>query len=207
MLQVSPIGIINMSESLSQAKLEYLFTKYYPTLCQVSYSIVKNMDAAKDIVQDFFIKYWEKYKDLQQPASFEAYAYVSVKNRSFNYIESQEVKQRHTEQVKNSLYGEEKGINTETDHQENYRIQLIKAIDQLPAQRRKVFMLSAVDRMKYIDIAQQMNISINTVKTQIRKAYISIRKSCNILTILIIIVCFNFGVTLFPYLAVFNNVK
>src|SRR5690606_18404090 len=91
-----PIGRPNMTKMyLSQAQFEHLFTANYSSLCQLSFSIVKNMDSAKDIVQDFFIKYWEKNNHQTIEVNFEAYAYVSVRNRSLNHIKSLTVKQRH----------------------------------------------------------------------------------------------------------------
>jgi RNA polymerase sigma-70 factor (family 1) len=172
--------------SLSQIQLEYLFNKYYEVLCQFSYSIVKNNDTAKDIVQDFFVKYWEKYLDQEQPHNFESYAYVSVKNRSLNYIESEQVRLRHQPGIERQFYSEE---HLQPDHTEvdKCSLKLLKAINQLPEQRRKIFTMSAVDGLKYLEIARQMNISINTVKTQIRKAYLSLRQNREILFILILL--------------------
>lgn len=173
------------NSSLSQIRLEYLFNKYYEVLCQFSYSIVKNNDAAKDIVQDFFVKYWEKYILQEQPDNFESYAYTSVKNRSLNYLESEQVKLRHQQGIERLLYSED-DLQPGNKENENYSIRLLKAINQLPEQRRKIFTMSAMEGLKYLEIAAQMNISINTVKTQIRKAYLFLRQNREILSILIL---------------------
>ena len=169
---------------VNQARLEYLFNKYYEILCQFSYSIVKDNDVSRDIVQDFFIKYWEKYQHQDQPDNFEAYAYVSVKNRSINYLESEQVKQRHKQGIEQSLYSDDHQPHSDN---EAYRSRLLTAISQLPEQRRRVFTMSAVEGLKYTDIAQKLDISINTVKTQIRKAYIFLRKNCGPVSILLLI--------------------
>lgn len=171
---------------VNQARLEYLFNKYYEILCQFSYSIVKNNDISKDIVQDFFVKYWEKYLHQDQPDNFEAYAYVSVKNRSLNYIESEQVKQRHKQGIEQSLYSDD-DLQHRNHENEDYRARLLTAISQLPEQRRKVFTMSAVEGLKYADIAKKLDISINTVKTQIRKAYLFLRKNCGPVSILLLI--------------------
>ena len=177
------------NSSLSQIRLEYLFNKYYEVLCQFSYSIVKNNDAAKDIVQDFFVKYWEKYLHQEQPDNFESYAYVSVKNRSLNYIESEQVKLRHQPGIERLLYSEDYLL-PDNAESENYGLKLLKAINQLPEQRRKIFTMSAMEGLKYLEIAAQMNISINTVKTQIRKAYLTLRQNREILFILVLVAAY-----------------
>lgn len=171
--------------SLSQVRLEYLFNKYYEVFCQFAYTIVKNNDAAKDIVQDFFVKYWEKYLYERQPDNFESYAYVSIKNRSLNYLESEQVKLRHQPGIERVLYSEDALQPGNMEH-ENNSIKLLKAISQLPDQRRKVFTMSAIDGLKYLEIAAQMNISINTVKTHIRKAYLFLRQHRGVISILIL---------------------
>ncbi|PUZ23860.1 RNA polymerase sigma-70 factor, ECF subfamily [Chitinophaga costaii] len=187
---------------LSQAQLEYFFNKYYRSLCQISYSYVKDMDVAKDIVQDFFIKYWEKFNNQDILINFESYAHVAVKNRSLNHIKSEEVKLRHENKAQDVLY--EPVLlpeDTPLNGTDQYKIKLLKAIDQLPAGQRTVFMMSAVDGLKYMEIAAQMNISINTVKTHIRKAYHTIRKSCTVSAILLILLA---GITLFSKTTVFK---
>jgi RNA polymerase sigma-70 factor (ECF subfamily) len=144
------------------------------------------MDAAKDIVQDFFIRFWEKRNSLQLHTGFEAYAYSAVKNRSLNFIASEDVKTRRQEEVRHNLYvAGASSETTQSDARERYRVQLIQAIEKLPEQRRKVFLLSNVGGLKYTEIAQQLNISVNTVKTQIRKAYLFLREECGALPVLL----------------------
>ena len=60
-------------------KVEELFKDNYPLLCLVSFSIVKDKDIAKDIVQDFFVSFWNKRESITINISFEAYAKKSVK--------------------------------------------------------------------------------------------------------------------------------
>jgi RNA polymerase sigma-70 factor (ECF subfamily) len=50
------------------------------------------------------------------------------------------------------------------------------AVQRLPEQRRKIFLLSNGDGYKYSEIAEQLNISLNTVKTQLKKAYETLRQ-------------------------------
>ena len=163
---------------VTEASLELLYKKNYRSLCMVSYSFVKDMDAAKDIVQEFFIKYWEKYKNIKPPEKFEAYAFIAVKNKSLNYISSSGIREKRELSLRNTFYEDEQN-QPEEDQRHSFRIKVMKAIGELPDQRRKIFIMSAIEGKKYAEIASQLNISINTVKTQIRKAYQYIRNECN----------------------------
>jgi RNA polymerase sigma-70 factor (family 1) len=171
--------------------LDKLFTRYYTPLCQLSYSIVKNMDTAKDIVQEFYIKFWNKYENQSYPENFEAYAYVSIRNRTFNYLESSQVKKKHeTAYVTDDVELDYQLMHHQNSQQNDYRIKVMKAIDKLPAQQRKTFLLSTMGGKKYAEIAEELNVSINTVKTHIKKAYLSIRKDCNMITALLLLLFF-----------------
>ncbi|WP_449438690.1 RNA polymerase sigma factor [Pedobacter steynii] len=59
--------------------------------------------------------------------------------------------------------------------------QIIEVVDSLPTDRKNVFLLHAVDRLSYAQIADKLNISINTVKTQLRRAYMYLRDKLHLL--------------------------
>lgn len=177
----------------SSESLEDLFMKHYRTLCQLSYSIVRNMDVSKDIVQDFFVKYWEKHHGNSRHIRFEQYAYVAVRNRSFNHLESQKTRQRHLKQLMHTVPESDLSLaERETDTGDSYHIRLIKAIDNLPDQQRRIFLLSTSQGLKYSQIAEKLNISVNTVKTQIKRAYLSIRKKCDVPVLIFILMLIRF---------------
>src|SRR5690606_42039050 len=75
-------------------KVEELFKDNYALLCLVSFSIVKDRDVAKDIVQDFFVSFWNRRDTLSLSSSFEAYARQSVKNLSLLHPEKEKKQRR-----------------------------------------------------------------------------------------------------------------
>ncbi|QJB32808.1 RNA polymerase sigma-70 factor [Chitinophaga oryzae] len=156
----------------SLEQFELLFKEHFKPLALLAYSVVKDKDVAKDIVQEFFVKFWETQHTLQLRGPFEGYAARAVKNRSLNYIARQEVQDKHRQ-----LFAAMPPDDQDTGHadREQFYQRLSHAIDCMPEQRRRVFLMSAADNKKYADIARELNISINTVKFHIKAAYVFLR--------------------------------
>ncbi|RBL89169.1 RNA polymerase sigma-70 factor [Chitinophaga flava] len=156
----------------SLEQFELLFKEHFKQLALLAYSVVKDKDVAKDIVQEFFVKFWETQHTIQLRGAFDSYAARAVKNRSLNYLASQEVKDRHQQ-----LFAAMTPDDPDMDHadREQFYQRLSHAIDCMPEQRRRVFLMSAADNMKYADIARELNISVNTVKFHIKAAYVFLR--------------------------------
>ncbi|SEW37810.1 RNA polymerase sigma-70 factor [Chitinophaga arvensicola] len=160
------------SHVLSAGEFERLFRHNHQFLCVIAARIIKDDVVAKDLVQDFFIKYWENRHHLHV-ASFEAYAYRAVNNSCIDYLRRQEVSQKrhagletdvYTLQPSDEMPAEDKRLN-----------RLLQLFNQLPPERRRVFELHVQEGLTYREIALQLNISVNTVKTQLRRAYTALR--------------------------------
>jgi RNA polymerase sigma-70 factor (family 1) len=160
--------------SIDQIAFATIFRQHYSHLCTVAFRVVANKETAKDIVQDFFFTYWNKRATLPVIHDFRSYAFRSVRNASLNYIRQE----AHLPIDVSEVDEQPDIIEEELPPRELLHKKLWGVIDQLPEQRRIIFLLSNRDGLKYKDIAAQLNISVNTVKTQIRLAYQFLRKEC-----------------------------
>lgn len=142
-------------------------------MCAVRY--VNDHDIAKDIVQDFFINYWEKRQN-SLTGNFEGYAARSIKNRCISYIRSQQTADKRINQFGNETYCDVTDEDEEAIDKETLKLIIFKAIEQLPPERKKIILLSAKEGLSNKLIAEQLGISIHTVKSQLVKAYAFIRK-------------------------------
>lgn len=143
-----------------------LFYLYSDRFFLWAYKITQNSQTAEDIVQDFFVRYWEKRETLFFSPSFAAYAYRAIYNASLNYLRDNE----------RFVYGYEITIDLidtdveDEDLQELKRL-LLKAIDELPDRCKKIFVMATLEKKKYTEVADLLGISVNTVKVQVSKAY------------------------------------
>jgi len=151
---------------------EKLFRNYYVPLCYYASKILQNDGAAEEIVQDFFLRLWEKRADIEIETSLKNYFFRSVKNLCLNQIKHENVKIQHVKSVISEAESTEY-----SDHFQEVNLQkdIEKSIAALPEKRREIFRLSREEGLKYREIADKLNISIKTVEAQMGLAIKTLR--------------------------------
>ena len=168
-------GPIDLSV-LGKKDYESLFHQYYQWLCLQASKITGSWDAAEDIVQDFFAKCWQNRASIQIRDSFAGFALVSVRNSALNHLKKENTRLRHETASFNA--SPDTGVVAlpgQPDETDRRYLEIITAVNNLPEQRRKAFILSRQHHMKYADIAVELDISVNTVKMHLRLAYQELR--------------------------------
>lgn len=161
----------------NQHMFSLLFKMYYSPLCVYSVSILKNNLLAEEIVQEVFIRLWENRENINIETSFKAYLYRSVHNHCLNSLKSRLIQKKHTELIYKEInyHAELATLNFNEgllDNLVSVEMELFfeKAIDALPEQCKEIFRLSRFEQLTYPQIADKLQISVNTVKTQISRA-------------------------------------
>ncbi|SDE66722.1 RNA polymerase sigma-70 factor, ECF subfamily [Mucilaginibacter pineti] len=166
---------------MSLKEFEQLFHKNQQFLCMIAEKIVRDDVVAEDLVQDFFIKFWES-KDRLRYKFFEGFAYRSVKNASIDYLRRQQTAEK---QLASMAELENLALADEEIPAQDARIKrILELLDALPAERRRIFELHVLDNRSYKEIADELGISVNTVKTQLRRAYLTLREKAILVLIL-----------------------
>ncbi|WP_316808065.1 RNA polymerase sigma-70 factor [Pedobacter agri] len=160
-----------MSEYFDIASFEDLFKRHYKFLVLVAYQISKDEASAEDIVQDFFINFWNRRKEVTIESSFQSYATRAVKNLSLSYVKKQPHSVELTVQISAGLQGDYLEEEEALQFKETADEKVLSLVNMLPSERKKVFLQYVVEGLSYADIAKANNISINTVKTQMKRAY------------------------------------
>jgi RNA polymerase sigma-70 factor, ECF subfamily len=144
-----------------------VFDAGYEDLCRYAYTILKDAAEAEDTVQSMFVKLWEKRGELEITQSVRSYLFRSVYNLCVNKLEHQQVRRRHqvTSQATLSLAVQPPEVFT---NELDDRIR--KIVDKLPAQCRTIFIMSRYEELRYVEIAEKLNISVNTIQNQVCKA-------------------------------------
>ncbi|WP_372946905.1 RNA polymerase sigma-70 factor [Mariniphaga sp.] len=153
---------------------ETLFRQYYPQLCMYATQILKNASAAEEIVQELFVRLWEKRKETEIESSLKNYLFRAVKNHCLNFIKHNQIKIEHSQKI----LAEKEPYSAEYDFESQTELfrKIEESISELPEKRQEIFRLSRQEGLKYREIAEKMNISIKTVETQMGLAIKTLRE-------------------------------
>lgn len=157
-----------------QAFFDYFFDKYYQGLCVYAYRMLKSKSEAEDIVEDFFVRMLENRKNIRIESSVKSYFIRSVHNRCLDYLAHQKVIASH-EIYQLKMMNEEDFLEYPLIDTE-LKLQIEKAIQNLPDGIRETFILNRFEGLKYQQIADHENISVKTVEYRISKALNILRK-------------------------------
>lgn len=158
--------------AISSGEFERYFRELYKPLCLFALRFTERLDDAEDIVQQAFADVWDKNINNVLIDNLKSYMYQAVRNRSLSLV-AQPVDMQTTDQLPDmeDSTEEEQMYNAERD------ARLWTAIDSLPPERKKIFLLSKRDGLKYQEIAEELNISIKTVENQMGKALKTLRET------------------------------
>ncbi len=154
---------------LDKGSFELLFNKYYGVLCVLAQRYLKDSYAAEEVVCEVFYNLWDKRLSINIESSLKNYLIRSTHNHCLNIIRHNKVKALHSQEVLH--VSSDLDENTPHNYIETTDIKRISsaAIDSLPSQCRQIFIMSREENLSNKEIAEKLNISINTVKTQLSR--------------------------------------
>lgn len=153
---------------------DQVYLTYYYRLHRFAKEYVLFDEEAENIVQDVFLMLWEKRLVLNIQVSMSAYLFSLVKNKCIDHLRRKIVVDEFKQELTFKLASlEELNHAFTSDEQIDTFVQ--KAIDTLPERCREIFVKSRVEGKKYSEIAEELNISVNTVENQMSIALKKLR--------------------------------
>ena len=146
-----------------------IYNRFKSVLYVHAYNKLRNIEEAKDVVQDLFVSLWNNRTTLDLTGQLSSYLYQSVTNRVFRVIERQGLASDHLGSVQQSI----NSGNNITDYRVRERmleVMIQKEVDALPEKMKKIFLLSRKASLSHKEIAEQLGISDATVKKQVNNA-------------------------------------
>jgi RNA polymerase sigma-70 factor (family 1) len=168
------------AKTAGEAAFEALYRLYFVRLFRFCFSIIHQKESAEEIVNDVFLKLWENRDRGPAIDNPRLYLYVSVKNRSLNYLRDSaaahtiEISERCDDYIRFD-------INPETILLGAEGLRRIRAaIDGLPPRCKLIFSLIKEDGLKYKEVARLLDLSVKTVESQLATALRKISASLSI---------------------------
>lgn len=159
----------------NKAAFEALFRTHYSKLCSYANTFLKDPDASEEIVQEVMFRIWVNRDSLLVTTSIQSYLFRAVRNSCMNLLKHVDVREDY------KVWNETMGPGSENSQEDHLIVseleqKIREAIDKLPIERRKVFIMSRYDSLTYAEIAKKLDISVKTVENQMGKALKTLRE-------------------------------
>lgn len=153
----------------SRLGCEMLFRLYYQPLCSHAIRFVGSREIAQDLVSDMFCRFHENQTFCIITTSYRAYLYKTIRHQAYNYLRWESKRNTDLAHVSKLTIGSSLQPDCIAEYEELYQ-DVENAINSLPPQRRKIYLMNRFDGKKYLEIAQELHLAPKTVEVQIRKA-------------------------------------
>jgi RNA polymerase sigma-70 factor, ECF subfamily len=160
----------------NDAAFEQFFKQHFASLCawcQHKYGF--DTDITKEVVHTAFIKLWKNRSTLSIDVPVKAFLHTIINNTSLDMLRHAKVKERFERYVQQRNESAELSTPQENYDTKKLRTDIDNAVSELPEQMRAIFELSRFEGLKYAEIARQLNVSVNTVETQMSRALKKLR--------------------------------
>lgn len=145
-----------------------IFDKWYDSLCMFANRYLNDIQASEDIVQESFISLWNNREQIESANHLKAFLYQVTRNNCINHLKQVKIRSEHHADILKNVDNTNHFINFVIEEEAN-RL-LYQTQKELPPKCREIFLLS-VQGLSNNEIAEKLDISVNTVKTQKKIAY------------------------------------
>ena len=161
--------VIDRIKQSDKPAFNELFRHYYKSLCRFAFVIVRCQQSAEEIVQDVFVKLWEKRERIHISANISSYLFVAVKNSSLNHVKLNHTRQQYEAET------EQPETESTSFNSSNFAFHLQKAIEKLPERCRMIYHLKITEGLTCTEIASYLEISEKTAENQIHIAMVKLK--------------------------------
>ena len=169
-------------EQREETRFEDIYLSYFSKMKYFAKEYVISEEDAENIVQDVFVELWENKEMLDMHMNLIAYLFTTIKNKCLNHLRhklvvqetASKLQEEYTISLRMNLDSLEAFDNNLFSDQDIEKI-ISRALDTLSEKCRTIFIMSKIEGKKQKEIAQELNISINTIETQMGIAYKKLR--------------------------------
>lgn len=165
-----------------------LYRKYSRRLHKFSYALLKSTEDTENLIQDVFLHLWLNREKVEKASSVRYYIFTIAYNSAISVIRKKLKDSNYIEYVKTLQDLVEEPVDLQIEYRElDERLNTI--IDTLPVRQKEVYLLSRVEGLKYSEIAERLNISVNTVENHLSRALKLIRRKLENYSVVAVLFC------------------
>lgn len=148
---------------------ELLYKRYYQPMCSHAIKYVGSREVAEDIVSDIFFQFYSNDTFLEIKSSYRLYLIKTVRNRAYNYLRWDLSRKADLNEASQKPALEEQQPDQISHFEELYQ-DVEEAVNKLPIERRKIYLMRKFEGKKYQEIADELNLSVKTIDVQLTRA-------------------------------------
>lgn len=168
-----------------------LFLKYNKKLYYFAKGYLGSNEDTEGLVQEVFIKIWERREDLKEYLSFNSYIFTITYRAILKHFRNKSREKKHMDQFLSDFIDKNNETSAEVEYNDLLKL-ANKAIEKLPEKRKLVFKLSRNEGLTNLEIAKQLHISKRTVENHIQQALKFLREQLGKETLFTILFYFLF---------------
>lgn len=185
-LMIGEEVVIRQMKEGSQLAFTLLFNEYSKQVYSLAFKYLYNRELAEDVVQNLFLKIWDKRKEIDEQRPFNRYLFTILKNDLLNVLRDREKEIFRISDNLNLLNALADEV--EDPHLDEDQLRLVhKAIEQLSPQKRKIVELKITGKYSNQEIADRLGLSINTIKFQYSQALKELRLTLRLTSFILLL--------------------
>ena len=155
---------------------DLLYKKYSKKVFKFGYSILKSTEESENLIQDVFLNLWENRHTVKNDSSIKSFVFTITYNSAISVLRKKAREEKFIEYLKSLQELHEEPVNSEIEFNE-LSDKLDKIINKLPQRQKEVYQLHKIEGLTYKQIAERLNISVNTIENHMAGALKTIRKN------------------------------
>lgn len=166
---------MKVTRPFKKQDLKRLYDEYFESLRGFLYYKCGDIDVADDLVQETFIKVWNKRDDIQME-TVKSLLYTVANNLLMNHFNHEKVVREHQKSAAVEVSSNSTSPQFQMEEAE-FEQKLNMVIESLPPDCREVFLMNRIDKLKYAEIAERLSLSVKAIEKRMSKALSLIRDS------------------------------
>jgi RNA polymerase sigma-70 factor (ECF subfamily) len=154
---------------------DVLYKRYCKRVYKFGYSILKSREESENLTQDVFLSLWENRLKIEKISSIKSYVFTITYNSAISIIRKKARESQFMEYLKSLQEINVEPVNIELEYTELTN-KLDEILQALPQRQKEIYLLHRVKGLKYSEIAESLNISVNTIENHMSRALKTIRK-------------------------------
>jgi RNA polymerase sigma-70 factor (ECF subfamily) len=175
LISYSDEELMQQIKAENMVAFDALYAKYNKRLYKFAYSILKSSEEAENVIQDVFLNLWENRQKVEKNSSIKYYVFTIAYNSAISVLRKKSRESEFFEYLKSLQDLNQEPVNLELEFNE-LTTKLDEIVNDLPPRQKEVYLLHKVEGMKYNEIAEKLNISVNTIENHMARALKTIRE-------------------------------